>query len=181
MFALKSRARKRKRATDMSLGESFSLLFTQVGYTMIVFWLCGIVLVMIEFYQPMKKISYILGAVTLFATLAIVAVVTESAGACFAFVFLTVSLLMLLHILMLYTHKRRWLAVAAVKKGAKTVAISRLIDKEGIATTDISPNGHVTVEDTNLFVSSETPIARGDKIVIRGVREGRVQVEKIDE
>lgn len=164
----------------MTLSESFTVLFSELNSISVSLWICGIVLIVIEFYQNCRGVSAILGTLCSIAACVVAVITTGSIGASFVFVFLTVIILYSAHVLMLATQKYRWLKTAAGKKSGHTREYMHLINREGIATTEINPTGHIAVGDTNLFVSSVAAIEKGETVKIVTVADDKIIVKRAD-
>lgn len=162
----------------MSPVESFVALFSSIGILPACLWVVGVILFSIEFFQPMRGISYMLGVVLLGAAFA-TRMLYGSAGEAFMFVLFTAVLLFAVHVVALATQKRDWLRVARMEKaGARSRKYDTLIDSIGVANTPIDLTGSVTVNDVNLVVFSDTPIGAGERVRIIGVTPEKIIVER---
>lgn len=161
----------------MDLGSCFAKLFMMFNTVTVTLWLVGLALLVLEFYQPTRKICALCGTLCLCASLAILAIQSTNIGVCFAFVFLTLILLFVVHLVMLVLQKGRWLIAAAGKNtGSHTKNYVSLVNREGVATTEINPTGHIAVGDTNLFVMCEQVVAAGEAVKIVRVTDDKIYV-----
>lgn len=163
----------------MSVWNSFVSLFYSSNMISLCLWATGLILFCLEFFQPMRKICYATG-MTLIAAAFCVCVTDGSPATAFAFVLVTAACLFCVHIVALATQKRLWLGVARIERAS----ISRrkydsLINGTGIANTPIDTTGNVTVNDVNLVVHSDSPIAAGERVKIVRVDKDGIAVEKL--
>lgn len=165
----------------MGLGESFDALFSSANILTVCLWVGGIILFSIEFFQPMHKMSFSLGALLLVAAF-VTRVIIGSPGEGFAFILMTCLMLYAFHLLSIVTQKRDWLKVSRLERAGevKSRKLGSLVGKTGVAITVIDMTGSVNVDDVNLAVYSETPIAVGQRVRITRVSNDRITVEPID-
>lgn len=129
----------------------------------------------------MRKIAYMTG-LSLIVTAFVIGMIYGSPSAAFAFVALTAFCLFSVHIVALAAQKRLWLGVARLERASlNRRKYGSLIDGTGIANTPIDLTGSVTVNDVNLVVHSESPIAAGERVKIIRVDADRIMVEKIED
>lgn len=164
----------------MSPAKSFAMLFENMTMLTACLWITGFVLFCVEFFQSMHGVFYGLGGGLIGA-----AFVTRSiygnAGVAFMFILFTAVLLFAVHVVSLYTQKREWLRVARLEKaGERSRKYVKLIDSIGTANTPIDKTGHVTINDINLVVYSETPIAKGEKVRIIKITSDKILVERVN-
>lgn len=163
----------------MKLGDSFSALFGSMNILTVCLWTVGFILFCIEFFLPMRGVAYALGSVVL-CTAFITRMLYGSAGEAYAFVFLTAVIIFAVHIVALGTQKRDWLRVARIEKaGERSRRLGNLIDKIGVATTDIDITGSATINDVNLVVHSDSRISAGEKVRIVRVSHDRITVDRV--
>ncbi len=144
-------------------------LFTGMSVVTFILLSLGLMLIVVEFFQPAHKISAYCGAVL---TLCGIAVRMLSGGTLvmlFFMVFFCAVVLLAAHILKLFTQKRAWLATSLALKLERSVqeetdGYEYILGREGVATTDISGNGHMSLDNVNFFVSSQEFIAKGSKV-----------------
>lgn len=163
----------------MALGNSFVALFDSMDILTVCLWTTGFILFCIEYFQPMHGVAYALGA-TVLSSAFITRMLHGSAGEAFVFVLLTSVLLFGVHIVALATQKRDWLRVARIEKaGERSRKFGNLINSIGVANTAIDLTGNVTINDINLVVYSESPIAAGDRVRITRVAHDKIIVERV--
>ncbi|MCM1367236.1 MAG: hypothetical protein NC184_00245 [Roseburia sp.] len=164
----------------MTLGDSFSALFGSINIFTVCLWTVGLTLFCIEFFQPMRGVAYVLGSAAMCAAF-VTRMLYGSAGEAYVFVLMTAVLIFAVHIVALGTQKRDWLRVARIEKaGERSRKFGNLIDKIGVATTDIDLTGSVTINDVNLVVYSDSRIAAGEKVRIVRVSHDRITVGRVD-
>jgi len=163
----------------MSLSQSFVALFYSLNMLFVCLWTTGFVLFCIEFFQPMHGVAYSLG-LGLIGAAFITRMIYGSAGEAFMFIFITSVLLYLVHVISLFTQKRDWLRVARIEKaGERRRRYDDLINSIGIANTPIDLTGNVTINNINLVVHSETPIAQGERVRITEIAHDKITVERV--
>lgn len=164
----------------MSPAESFVAFFSSTSVLTVCLWVTGFTLFAIEFFQPLHGAAYVSGISLMFAAF-VTRMLYGSAGEAFMFVFLTALLIFVVHIVSLITQKRDWLKVSRLEKaGARRRKYGTLIDSIGVANTPIDLTGNVTINDVNLVVYSESPIAVGQKVRITKVTSDKIIVERAD-
>ena len=163
----------------MSLSQSFVALFYSLNMLFVCLWITGFVLFCIEFFQPMHGVEYSLG-LGLIGAAFVTRMIYGSAGEAFMFIFITSVLLYLVHVISLFTQKRDWLRVARIEKaGERRRRYDDLINSIGIANTPIDLTGNVTINNINLVVHSETPIAQGERVRITEIAHDKITVERV--
>lgn len=164
----------------MSPTKSFAVLFDNMTMLTACLWITGLVLFCVEFFQSMHGVFYALGGGLIGAAL-ITRSIYGSAGVAFMFILVTAFLLFAVHVVSLFTQKREWLRVARLEKaGERSRKYVKLIDSIGIANTPIDKTGHVTINDINLVVYSETPISKGEKVRIINITSDKILVERVN-
>ncbi len=161
----------------MSLTESITTLFGSSNILAICLWIAGIILFSIEFFQPMRGISYSIGGAVIITAFVLNAI-HGSPGESFVFVFTSVLILFGLHIVALSTQKRDWLRVSRLERTGtvKSRKFGSLVGSIGIANSPIVFTGSVTVDDVNLVVYSEVPISAGERVRITKVSHDKITV-----
>lgn len=79
-------------------------------------------------------------------------------------VFACAAVLLVLHMIMLVTHKKGWLTHSLALKLRRSIqddGYEHLLGREGVATTDIDGTGHMSLDDVNFFVSGDEFIEKG--------------------
>ncbi len=164
----------------MGLGESFAALFDGTTILTVSLWVTGMILFAVEYFQPMRGIAYTIGLV-LIGSAFVTHTVHGTPGEAFMFVFITAIMMFAVHAVSLGTHRRDWLKVARLEKaGERSRKYGSLIDRIGTASTPIDLTGNVTVNDINLVVYSESPIAQGETVRIIKVTHDKIMVERVE-
>ncbi|MBD5131566.1 MAG: hypothetical protein HDT28_03085 [Clostridiales bacterium] len=165
----------------MSPIDSFVALFESMTMLTVCLWITGFVLFCVEFFQPMHGVAYGLG-LGLLSSAFITRMIYGSAGEAFIFVLTTCLLMFAVHVVSLFTHKRGWLSVARIEKaGERSRKYNSLVGSIGVAITPIDLTGNVTINDVNLVVSSEQPIALGQRVRITKITPDKIMVEETED
>lgn len=165
----------------MNIWESFVKLFQSANILTAALWVAGFVLFSIEFFQPMRKISYTVG-VALLLTSFIMQMLHGSPGEAFIFVLLTCFVIFAVHVTSLAMQKRLWLSVSRLERaGERRRKYDSLIGSVGVANTPIDLTGNVTINDVNLVVYSESPIEAGESVRVTRVTSDKIMVECVEE
>lgn len=158
------------------MGESVTALFSSANILTLCLWIMGFALFSIEMFQPMRRISYLMGLAMLTAAF-ITHMIHGTTGEAFFFILFTAIAIFAVHIMSLAVQKRDWLNVARMTRaGSRSRRLSSLVGAYGVASTSIAFTGNVIVNDINLVVYSETPIAIGERVCISEVTPDRITV-----
>ena len=154
-------------------------LIVSINILTVGLWVTGIVLISAEFFQPMQKLGYILG--TLLVVVAFVThVIHGTVPQAFWFVFLTVLIVYIVHVVSIAICKRDWLNASRIERARErsrkygTLAAGSV----GIAISPINLTGSATINDINLVVYSDTPIGAGERVRITRVTRDKIVVER---
>lgn len=159
--------------------ESFVALFRDTNMLTVCLWVCGAILFCVEFFQPMHGAAYLFGGALLGAAF-VSRVIYGDAGVAFFFILLTAVMLFAVHALSLFTQKRDWLRAARIEKAdRRSRRLNSLVGSVGTAVTPIDLAGNVRIDDINLAVCSEKPIAAGETVRIVGVSGDKIMVETV--
>ncbi|WP_251617953.1 NfeD family protein [Pumilibacter muris] len=144
-------------------------LFSGMSVVTFILVALGLMLIVIEFFQPAHRISAYCGAALTFCGIAVRMLSGGTLVMLFFMVFFCAVVLLAAHILKLFTQKKAWLATSLALKLERSVqeeadGYSYILGREGVATTDISGNGHMSLDNVNFFVSSEEFIAKGSTV-----------------
>ena len=171
----------------MTLSRNLAELFTGTGIVTIMLISLGLMLIIIEFFQPAHRIpTYCGAALTVCGT----AVRMFSGGTLvmlFFMVFGCVLILFLAHILMLLTQKRAWLTQSLALKLEHSInedeieGYAFLLGRTGVATTDIRESGHMTIDDVIFFVACDSFIAKGTPVRVVNVSGDSIMVSAANE
>lgn len=164
----------------MTPSQGFAELMVNTNMVTVCLWITGLILFCVEFFQPMHGIFYALGGGLLVAAFVTRTVYgTPSVG--FMFIFVTAIILFCVHVVVLATQKRDWLAASRIERaGERRRKYGNLIDYIGVANTPIDLTGNVTINDINLVVYSETPIGAGEHVRIVKITNDKIVVERVD-
>lgn len=161
----------------MTLGQSIAALFNDVTILVMSLWITGIILFVIEFFQPMHGIAYGLGGGLLLMAFTS-RMLYGSAGEAFAFIMITAFIILGVHMFSLSVQRRDWLYASRIEKvGERNRRYGSLIGSIGVTNTPIDNTGNVTVGDINLVVYSERAIEKGVRVRIVQVTPDRIIVE----
>lgn len=163
-----------------SLGKEISALFSDMTASVLVLLAIGLILVIAEFFRPMRGLGYGCGATVLACAIVLRMLSGASAGALFLMLFMTAFVLFAAHLLMIAFHKREWLLVSSGiidEEGADKY--SYLIGLRGVTTTSVAPSGHMSINDINFYVTSEAAIDVGVEVVVKNVSGDRIIVEPV--
>ena len=147
----------------------------------------GLMLIIVEFFQPARGIPSYCGIVL--SLCGIVIRMLKSDGTfimLFYMLFGCALILLVAHVFLSLRQKKAWLTQSLAIKLEKAMNddgiddYEDLIDKIGTATTDIDENGHVTLGDINLYVASDTFIEKGSKVRVVRVSDDKIEVEAVE-
>ncbi|MDE6398016.1 MAG: hypothetical protein K2L51_01715 [Clostridiales bacterium] len=165
---------------------NFSELFGGMSIVTFMLIASGLILIVVEFFQPSYGIAAGCGALI---TLTGITVRMLSGGTLimlFFMVFFCAVVLCAAYTLMLVTQKRAWLSTSLALKLKRSVleeeseSYDSLLGRKGIATTDIAESGHIAVDDVNLFVTCDDFIPKGCAVRVVRVNGDRISVERAD-
>ncbi|MDR2202236.1 MAG: hypothetical protein LBP26_05695 [Clostridiales bacterium] len=171
----------------LDLGQAFTELFALMTLPALFCTGLGLMFVIIEFFQTTGKLSAAGGTVLIAAGIALRMIAGPSAGALFWMLFIITVVLTLAHTVVLITQKRDWLlhsltlALSGGDVPGGKSGYAYLKNLTGVASTDIDPTGHITVNDVNFFVFSIDPIKKGSRVSVSAVTDERIYVEQIIE
>lgn len=171
-----------------SFWEQFVELFAGMGVAAGVCIVLGLVLCIIEIFQPGFGIFGGLGALLIIAGLVIRMLQGGTLLMLFIMIFLIIVILMAAFLIMVRSMKYGWLsradfiqtgtAVDPVRSDA-TKDFSYLLDKTGKATTPLRPSGKATIEDQEYDVIAQGAfIAAGAKIKVIEIEGARIVVKE---
>lgn len=156
------------------------------GMSIVTFMLIGmgIMLIVVEFFQPSYGIASGCGVLLLLTGITVRMLSGGTLLMLFYMVSISAAVLFAAHILMLVTQKRAWLSTSLALKlrrsvmEAEGVEHASLLGRAGVATTDIDPEGHIMIGDVNLFVSGNEFIPKGAAVRVVCVEGDSIQVER---
>ncbi len=160
-----------------SLGNEIAALFADMTASVVVLFALGLILIIAEFFRPMRGLGYGCGAAVLACSIVLRMLSGASAGTLFLMLFISAFFLFGAHLLMIALHKREWLLVSSGitdEEGADRY--SYLIGLRGVTTTAVAPSGHMSINDINFYVTSETAIDVGVEVVVKNVSGDRIIV-----
>lgn len=167
----------------MTLGKEIARMFSGMNVTSAVLFAVGLMLIITEFYRPLRGLGYGCGAVI--TALAIVLRMLSDAGIGTLFLMLLIAAFVLLaaHLLMLALHKREWLLLStgiADDDGSDT-EYSYLVGLRGVTTTAVNPSGHMSINDINFYVSADEYIEQGIQVTVKQVSGANIIVERVED
>lgn len=161
------------------MAQEFINLMSNMSIVSICTILIGMMLVVIEFYQPARGLVGGVGAALIVTGIVFRMLMRGTVGMLFIMVLFIAGVLMFFHTLMLRIQKKDWLThslALLIQKGEKVKPYEFLVGMTGISTSMINPIGHMTINDVNFLVTSATTIeinkrvkvveASGDKIIV---------------
>lgn len=168
--------------------EEFVQLFAGMGVAAGVCIVLGLVLCIIEIFQPGFGVFGGLGALLIIAGLVIRMLQGGTLLMLFIMIFLIIIILLAAFMIMVRSMKYGWLsradfiqtgtAVDPVRSDA-TKDFSYLLDKTGKATTPLRPSGKATIEDQEYDVIAQGAfIAAGAKIKVIEIEGARIVVKE---
>ncbi len=163
-----------------TLGKEIYNLFSGMSAVSAVLLLLGLMLIIAEFFRPMRSLGYASGGIVI-ALAAVVRMLSgASVGTLFLLLFFVAFILFGAHLLMLALQKREWLllssGIAEEETGADDAEYSYLVGLRGVTTTAVAPSGHVAINDINFYVTSEEPIDVGVEVVVKRVSGAQIIV-----
>ncbi len=170
------------------LWHNLTELFSGMGIVTLMLFAVGLMLIVIEFYQPSYGIPTYCGVTLLLAAIVIRMLAGGTFVMLFFMVFFCSVILVAAHLLMLCTQKRIWLTQSLTLKLENSMredddddGYADLLGRDGIATTDIDGNGHVRIDDVNFFVTSDTFVPKDSVVRVVQVSGDRIEVEAVQE
>lgn len=168
-----------------SLGGDISALFSQMSIVALMCLFLGVILIAVEFFQSTRGVSLVLGIVLLATGIVLRMLADGSVGMLFIMLFAVAAIVFALHILMLVLQKRDWLSASLMLTDFSEVSgaekYAQLVGREGITTTAVMPEGHMSMNETNFYVTSLVPIEKGVKVRVTQVDGSSIIVEPIEE
>ena len=159
------------------MGAAISALFADMTATVLILLALGLVLVIAEFYRPMKGLGYGCGSAVLVLGVTLRMLASPSVATLFLMLFFIAAILLAAHLLMIALHKREWLLVSTgITDEENADKYSYLVGLRGTTTTSVAPNGHMSINDINFYVTSSTPIDVGVDVVVVKVSGDRIIV-----
>lgn len=174
--------------------EQIVLLFTEMGIVPAICLLAGLVLVVIEIFQPGFGVFGSLGGILTIVGIALRVANSGSANP-FAILFLLLLFISLIIIaaflIMVKSARYGWLKRTpifdegtAISSGFSegTKDFNFLIGKKGITTTNLRPSGYASIEGENYDVTAEGFYIQKDELIrVVGVEGVRIIVKRVDE
>ena len=157
---------------SVGLQENLYLLFSQMSVATSIMCVVGLALIIIEFFQPAHKIPTYCGTALVLCAITVRILCGGTFVMLFFMVFFCALVLFAAHTIMLITQKKAWLSTSLAIKLKKEVDESArsgyayLLGREGVASTDISPSGHILLDGTDFVVSSDEFIEKGSTVEV---------------
>lgn len=165
---------------SMGLAASVGELFAGMSAIVFFFIIIGIMLVVIEFYQPTKGLFALVGALLIGSGIVIRMLGGGTWSMLFLMIFFVAVCILTAHIIMLFFQKSNWLYQSlrlAMKGSTETVEeYEFLVGQIGIATSDISGEGNIAINDVNFHVYSDIVIFKGAKVYVTEVSLDKISV-----
>lgn len=166
----------------MTLGKEIARMFSGMNATSAVLFAVGLMLIITEFYRPLRGLGYGCGGVV--TSLAIVLRMLSDAGigTLFLMLFIAAFVLLAAHLLMLALHKREWLLLSTgiTDDDGSDTEYSYLIGLCGVTTTEVNPSGHMSINDINFYVSADEYIEQGVEVTVKQVSGANIIVERVE-
>ncbi|MDE7395968.1 MAG: hypothetical protein K2M95_07620 [Clostridiales bacterium] len=158
-----------------TLGDLFS------GMSLITFVLVitGHILIVIELFQPSRGIVGYCGVLVLLCGIVVRMLSGGTLLMLFIMVFISVVIILSVHVLMLCLQKKAWLTHALALKLEEKASEDTLVGKNGLAETDLAPVGTVTIEGQTMTAYGNTFIEKGQAVCVLSVRGDIVTVEAV--
>jgi len=137
-------------------------------------YVAGLMLILSDFSQRKHYLS-IIGGIVLAGGLVGILACEKDIYVLFLSVTIAVSLIMAVHLTMLYLTKRDWIDRYVETKN------DTLIGQEGYTTTEVCGYGHMVIGSTNILISSIKAIEKGKRVRIIKIEGEQICVEEIDE
>lgn len=167
------------------LWTQLSKLITEMSIVVVICFFVGMMFVIIEFFQPAHNIFSACGATLIIFSIVIRMLEGGTVAMLFMMTFSAFILVAASHIIMLFFTKSLWLSSKYKNAESSEIADSSsyafLVNLEGFSTTDISPQGHMSINDINFFVTSNERIEKGKKVKVVDVDGDKILVEKVEE
>ncbi|MEG2085220.1 MAG: NfeD family protein [Clostridia bacterium] len=178
----------------MTFWQEIVLAFSEIGIIPAICIILGLILVIIEIFQPGFGFCGITGGILIFVGLGIrVANSGEGNPITQFFILLGVCLIVLLFAfgIMIFSLKRGWLSrtpmvehATVFNKNDKSEATKNydtLLGKEGTAKTDLKPSGWALIDGETYDVTIETAfVIKGAKVVVTKIEGNKIVVNTID-
>lgn len=164
-------------------GKELAALFSDMSIAVVVLFVIGLALIAVEFFQPMYGIGAGSGTVLVFTAAIVRMLAYGTEGMLFFMLFFVSAVVLLTHALMLRLYKRDWLmqSVYAVDEpDSEDDVYSFLLSLEGVATTRIAGYGHMSINDVNFYVTSDEPIAKGERVRVVKVEGDKIFVRRTE-
>lgn len=162
------------------LRHSLYELFTGMSVATFILVALGLMLVVIEFFQPAHTVPTYCGVLLILCGITVRMLSGGTIVMLFFMVLFCVIVILAAHVLMLITQKKAWLTASLALKLQRTVEsdsdYAHLLGCEGVATTDISGNGHMSVGDVNFFVCGDEFIPKGTAVRVVHVAGTNIKV-----
>lgn len=165
-----------------SLGREIINLFSGMSAVSVALFSLGLMLVVTEYFQSTKGIAYGCGIASMITAAAVRMVMGGTLGTLFVMLFFIALILFATHLLMLALHKREWLLLSsgiADEESYDDDKYSYLVGLCGTTTTELSPSGHMSINEINFYVTAEEPIEAGAYVTVKQVCGDKIVVERV--
>lgn len=168
------------------LVKNLTELVTDSSLATVILLGLGLMLIIVEFFQPARGIPSYCGIVLVICGIVIRMIIGGSLIMLFYMLFGCAVILLVAHVILSLRPKKAWLTQSLAIKLEKAVEgediedYESLIGKIGTATTDIDEYGHVAVGDVNLYVASDIFIVKGSSVRVVRVSDEKIEVVPIE-
>jgi len=166
--------------------EDLGRLFTGMDPAIAIMLIAGLILIIIEIFQPGFGVFGIIGGILLIAGVALRLTVDDGSNPLVIFFYLTFFIVIILtgsFLLMVKLSRGGWLSRIPFSEGVRydVFNYSELLGKSGIAATSLKPEGKAEIEGKTYDVVAEAfLIKHGEKINVISVEGDKIVVNKID-
>ena len=168
------------------LYDDLSGLFGDMSIVTFMLLVLGLMLIVVEFFQPSYRFPTYCGSVLIALGIIVRMLSGGTLLMLFYMVFGCAAVLIAAHLIMRVTQKRPWLSHSLALKLKRSMqedddGYGYLLGREGVATTDIDGNGHMTIDDVNFFVSGDGFISKGSTVRVVHVAGDSIKVMSVYE
>ena len=146
--------------------------------------IAGLVLMIIEIFQPGFGVFGIIGGILIIAGVALRITVDDGSNPLVIFFYLTFFIVIILvsaFLIMVKLSRRGWLSRVPFSEGANHDNYSELLGKSGTAATSLKPDGKAEIEGKTYNVVAEGfLIKHGEKINVISIEGNKIVVNKVD-
>ncbi len=177
----------------MTFWQEVALVFTEIGWIPAICLILGMILIIVEIFQPGFGFFGIAGGILV--VIGIIVRIYNSGGGnpiiqFFVLLAIVLGVLALAAVIMMIALKKGWLARTGLVN--KDTAVStghtlgtgnfeELVGKEGVTLCALRPSGKAEIDGKEYdVVSNSVFVAKGCKIVVDSVEGGKITVKQIE-